>query len=212
MGVTEAASTDGRHARRARGRIAVIDAMFELLQAGAVPVSAEQVAERSGVSVASVFRYFDGLDDLILHTFHRFRERFAPLLAVPDGLAARPRAERVRAFVNARLELYEHAGTIMMVGRLRALEHEPLVAASGEMRGLLADQVRQMFASETAGSSPTSTADLVAVIDAAASLEAWDVMRRTHARSNAQIARAWTRGLDALIRAWDDDGRERRGN
>ena len=197
MGIPEA-PIDGRRARRERGRLAVIDAMFELLQAGKVPVSAELVAERSGVSVASVFRYFDGLDDLQLQTFQRFRERFEPLLAVePRGTS---RSGRIAAFVSSRLDLYEQAGAIMTVGRLRALEHEPLVAASAEMRGLLADQVRTVFAADIT-TMATAGLDLVAVIDALTSLESWDVMRKTHSRSRRQIERAWCAGIEALIAA-----------
>ena len=192
-------SIDGRRARRERGRVAVIDAMFELLQEGKVPPGVELIAERSGVSVASIFRYFQGIDDLQFQTFQRFRERFEPLVrtSVDGDLAA-----RTTSFVQSRLDLYEQAGAIMAVGRLRALEHQPLVEASAQMRGVLADQVRTTFAHETAGSSPGRTADLVAVIDALTSLESWDVMRKTHARSRPQIARAWTQGIRALVRSW----------
>jgi AcrR family transcriptional regulator len=198
---------DGRRARRERGRLAVIDAMFSLLQDGKVPVTADLVADRAGVSVASVFRYFDGLDDLQLQTFERFRERFEPLLAVdpdaqtPDG--------RIAAFVTSRLNLYEQAGTIMAVGRLRALEHEPLVAASAEMRGLLAAQVRSVFGPDI-GTTGAAT-DAVAMIDALTSLESWDVMRKTHARSRRQIEQAWRRGIRAVITEWapPDEGGDR---
>jgi AcrR family transcriptional regulator len=176
--------------------------MFALLQDGKVPVSAELVADRAGVSVASVFRYFDGLDDLQYQTFERFRERFEPLLVVePEAVT---RAARIAAFVDARLDLYEQAGAIMAVGRLRALEHDPLVAASAEMRGLLADQVRSVFAADVAAAG--ASRDLVAVIDALTSLEAWDVMRKTHARSRSQIASSWRRGIDALIDTREQDG------
>lgn len=198
---------DGRRARRERGRLAVIDAMFSLLQDGKVPVTADLVADRAGVSVASVFRYFDGLDDLQLQTFERFRERFEPLLAVaPD---AQTLDGRITAFVTSRVNLYEQAGTIMAVGRLRALEHEPLVAASAEMRGLLAAQVRSVFGSDV-GTTGAAT-DAVAVIDALTSLESWDVMRKTHSRSRRQIEQAWRRGISAVITEWaqPDEGGDR---
>ncbi len=197
MGDTTA-PTDGRRARRERGRLAVIDAMFSLLQDGKVPVSAEMVAERAGVSVASVFRYFDGLDDLQLQTFERFRERFEPLLDVDAG--AGTLQGRIAAFVRSRLDLYEQAGAIMAVGRLRALEHEPLVAASAEMRGLLAAQVRSAFAEDITADGTRS--DLVAVIDALTSLESWDVLRKTHSRSRNEIDVAWRRGIGAMIMTW----------
>lgn len=194
-------AVDGRRARRERGRLAVIDAMFELLEAGQVPVSAEMVAERSGVSVASVFRYFDGLDDLQYQTFERFRERFAlPLLSAETPGADAVRTDRIRSFVAARLDLYERAGEIMAVGRLRALEHAPLAEASGQMRSLLADQVSCCFAADVAGVTPTRAAGLVAMIDALTSLDAWDVMRKTHSRSPRQIAQAWERAIDALVK------------
>ncbi len=173
--------------------------MFALLQDGKIPVSAELVADRAGVSVASVFRYFDGLDDLQYQTFERFRERFEPLLAVEPRETTR--SGRIAAFVGSRLDLYEQAGVIMAVGRLRALEHEPLVAASAETRGLLADQVRSVFAADVTGMAAAGR-DLVGVIDALTSLESWDVMRKTHARSRRQIQRAWCTGIDALIATW----------
>jgi AcrR family transcriptional regulator len=179
--------------------------MFALLQDGKVPVSAEMVAERAGVSVASVFRYFDGLDDLQYRTFERFRDRFAPALALSvDPDTTRP--DRIRSFVAARLDLYDRAGAIMAVGRLRSLEHQPLVEASAQMRSLLAAQVRRVFEREVAGASPTRASDLVAVIDALTSLEAWDVMRRTHARSRAQISHTWEQGIAALVDAWVGQG------
>ena len=107
---------DGRRARRERGRIAVIDAMFDLLQEGKVPPGADAIAERSGVSVASIFRYFDGIDDLQLQTLERFRSRFEPLISasIEGDLRA-----RIAGLVGARLDLYEQAGAIMAVGRLR---------------------------------------------------------------------------------------------
>lgn len=195
------APVDGRRARRERGRLAVIDAMLELLQEGKVPPAVELIAERSGVSVASIFRYFDGLADLQFQTLERFRERFAPVIAVGDVQALDQRA-RIDALVRSRLDLYERAGTIMIVGRLRSLEHEPMVAASASMRALLADQVRGLFAPEIDASTPARAADLVASVDALTALESWDVMRKTHGRSRPQIAHAWTRGIGAMIDSW----------
>ena len=194
---------DGRRARRERGRIAVIDAMFELLQDGKVPPGPEAIAERSGVSVASIFRYFDGIDDLQLQTLERFRARFEPLISASIEGDLRT---RIAGLVAARLDLYEQAGAIMAVGRLRALEHQPLVEAAARTRGALADQVRTTFSEETAGRTPARVADLVAVVDALTSLESWDVMRRTHARSRAQITSTWRRSIAVLVDDWQREG------
>lgn len=202
-GPTTSGAVDGRRARRERGRTAVIDAMLGLLQEGKVPPSAEMVAERAGVSVASLFRYFDGLGDLQVQAFERFRERFASIIEVTDDQRALPLAARIGTLVTSRLDLYEQAGAIMLVGRLRSLEHEPLVAASASMRGALADQVRALVGSATVEDAPGADARLVAVIDALTSLESWDVMRRTHGRSRAQIAIAWRDAIAAVIALGD---------
>jgi hypothetical protein len=81
-----------------------------------------------------------------------------------------------------------------------------LLEASTETKAALAHQVRTTFGPETRGHSPGRIAGLVAVIDAFTSPEAWDVMRRTHARSRAQIAATWRRGIEVLIDDWEQNG------
>jgi TetR/AcrR family transcriptional regulator of autoinduction and epiphytic fitness len=193
--------SDGRRARRARGRVAVTDAMLALLQEGKIPPSAEMVAERAGVSVASLFRYFDGLADLQTQAYERFRERYASIVAVPDEVRSRSQPERIEALIEARLDLYEQAGGMMLVGRLRSLEHEPLVAASAAMRGALADQVRSLLGADASDGSPGGIAGLVAVVDALTSLESWDVMCRTHGRSRSDVAELWRSAITAILAA-----------
>ena len=74
---------DGRRARRERNRLAVIDALFELLVQAERPPSVEEVAAHAGVSVSSVFRYFENLDDLQQETIERYFQRYAPHFEVP---------------------------------------------------------------------------------------------------------------------------------
>ena len=57
-------AVDGRTARRDRNRDAVLDAVIELFTEGHVGLVAADVAERSGVSLRSVYRYFDDLEAL----------------------------------------------------------------------------------------------------------------------------------------------------
>ena len=97
------------------------------MREGRTPPSVEEVAERAGVSVSSVFRYFDSLDDLHAQTIERYFERYEPLFEVP----ARPdgsTAERVAALVDARLELYETIAPIARAARVRAASEEGIAA------------------------------------------------------------------------------------
>lgn len=192
---------DGRHARRERSRIAVIDAAFELIQSGKIPPSAEDVAQLAGVSVSSIFRIFDGLDDLQRQAVDHFSAKFEHMFAAAPE-AGDLRASRVDRFVRIRLDLYEEAGPLMSIGRQRALVYEPMVEAVARNRHALSSQVRTWFASELHGRTPSDAVDLVAIIDALTSPEAFDLMAKTHSRSRIQITRSWGRALDAVIDGW----------
>ena len=189
--------TDGRRARRERSRRAVVDAMFALVHDGKVPPSADDIADRAGVSVSSVFRNFDGLADLQRQALDEFHLRFAHLFVVDD--AARSRAERVRSHVRSRVALSAAAGGLILVARSRALDHEPMVDGVARLRARLADQTRQRFAAEINSLTPAEAANLVALIDTITSRDAFDVMSGAHARTPRQIATAWNGALDLLL-------------
>ncbi len=75
---------DGRTARRDRNRDLVLDAVIDLFGEGRLSPNATDVATRSGVSLRSVYRYFEDQDALVRAAIARHAERIAPLLEVPD--------------------------------------------------------------------------------------------------------------------------------
>lgn len=189
---------DGRRARRDRNRRAIIDAAFASIIAGKGPPTAEDVAERAGVSVSSVFRNFDGLVDLQQHAVELFSERYSHLVrATPPDDADLD--ERIACFVRNRLDLYEQAHPLMALARARAFDYDPLAEAVARNRSLLAEQTRTCLAPEMRRRTPSAAADLVAVIDSLTSPEAYELMTRTHARSRRQITTAWTSALHTLL-------------
>lgn len=195
--MAEQTSGDGRNVRRERNRLAVIEAAFELVQEGKVPPSVEMVSERSGVSVSSIFRNFDGLADMQVQAFALAYEKFGPSFEVAD--ADDVLADRIRSHVRGRIELYEKAGALMRLGRGRAIDYEPSVEGLATLRSRLADQTRQRFATEVEQLAPAAAADLVAIIDTITSPEAYELMAAAHARTARQISRAWVSTLDALL-------------
>lgn len=199
MTPTGVSATDGRRARRERGRVAVIDAVFELLQQGVYPLSAEAVAEQAEVSVSSVFRYFDGLDDLQRTAIESHSERFAPQFEIP-ALGQGDLAGRIGRLIESRLDLYEALGPVARLARARALEMEPMAETLASTRLRLAVQIAEHFAPECAALTPARADDLVALIDTLTSFESWDLLQGVHRRSRTQIRRAWQRGLDGLTR------------
>lgn len=193
------AIADGRHARRQRNRLAVIEVVFELVQEGKGPPPVELVADRAGVSVSSIFRNFDGLADMQRQAIELGHQRFLTRTQVDPDQADAPLADRIRSHVRGRVELYEEAGALLQIGRARAIDHEPMVEGLALLRMHLADQTRQRFAVEVQALSPAAAADLVAIIDTITSPEAFELMAAAHARSSRQISRAWVASLTALV-------------
>ncbi len=195
------AEPDGRRARRERGRQAVVDAAFALILEDGIPPSAHDVAERAGVSVSSVFRNFDGLADLQGQALDRFRSRYAHFVAARPAPGA-DLDSRIGFFVRHRIHLYEQAGPLLMLARMRAVDHATMTEAVAGNRAALAAQTRECFRAEIAGRTTTDASDLVSLLDALTSPESFDLMTRTHGRSARQITRSWRVALQELIADW----------
>lgn len=193
-------SPDGRHARREKSRQAIIEAMFALVREGKGPPEVEDVAERAGVSVSSVFRNFDGLADLQQQALQSFQTKYPHLFVVDD--AEDPLALRIRSHVKARIAVAEEVGQLMRIARGRAVDHQVMVKNLATFRGRMADQTRRRFANEIHQLTPAEAANLSALIDALTSLEAHEVMAAAHARTNRQIAKVWTAALEAVLEPW----------
>ena len=80
---------DGRRARGARNRDAVVTAILELLREGNPEPGAHEIAERSGVSVRSVFRHFDDLESLYEAAVEQMVERSRDLYQPPPAKGSR---------------------------------------------------------------------------------------------------------------------------
>lgn len=189
---------DGRRARRERGRTAVVDAMVDLVQEGHHPPTVEAIAARAGVSVASVFRYFERLDDLQSETAARFLERHAPLFEI-DRLGVGPRDARTARYVAARTTLYPTIAPMARFVRSRALEQPRVAATLGQMRRRLADQADRHFAPELDALTPARRTDVVGSIATLTSFESWDALRHDLGTPDAALKRAWTSALRALL-------------
>lgn len=196
--VGPAAVVDGRRARRERGRQAVVEATIDLVLEGVSPPSVEQVAARAGVSPASVFRYFETLDELRDETTRRYFERFAHLLEVPD-IGVGSLEARIKRYVDIRHELHATTEPMARLVRRRA----PRVSASDDtlhrFRAMRADEIRQHFAIELARLSSARQDELVATIGTLTSFESWVQLREDHARSAVQIRRGWASALWRLL-------------
>jgi AcrR family transcriptional regulator len=190
-------AVDGRRRRRETGRLAVVDAVIDLILDGEGPPTAERIAERADVSVASVFRYFSSLDELRQIGVQRYFERIDHLLAI-DDVSEGPLPRRIDRFVSARLEFYRVTEPMARLARHQAYDVEQMHDSLRRIRATLADQVAQHFAPELDGLRPAMRSDRIAVIAALTSFEAWDLMRE-QGLDRASVRRAWRHHLAAVL-------------
>jgi len=188
---------DGRRLRREQGRTAVVDAMIDLVLDGRTPPSAEEIAERAGVSTASVFRYFDSLDDLRRHGIQRYLERYDHLLDIPD-IGEHDLTRRVATLVEARQRFYETIDPMARLARAQALTVPELDEALGRVRATLADQLSEHFAGELAAERPARRREVVALVAALTSYESWEQLHR-QGLDRAAVARAMRLGVERLL-------------
>lgn len=191
-------SVDGRRARRDRNRAAVIDELFRLLDTGVGSPSAEAIANGAGVSVSSIFRYFESLDDLQEQTIASHFERFGPLFDIP-AIGEGTLDERIDRLIDARLCLYASIAPVARLARARALDQPRLAETLDATRRSLSAQVHAHFETELARRTDGARDDVVDAIDALTSFEAWDLLRSGKGRSDRRIRRSWRRSLACLV-------------
>ncbi len=190
--------TDGRRARRQRGRQAVIDALLELLdETGALP-GTEAIVERSGVSLSSVFRYFESIDELQEQTIEAHLARAGPLFEIPD-LGRGSLDQRIATLVDARLSLHEAVAPVARLARSRAPQHPRITTSLDRTRAQIVQQVRDHFSPELAMRTSAAAEDLALALASLTAFEAWDLLVRTHGRSRRQIRRAWISSHRSLL-------------
>lgn len=191
-------AVDGRTARRERNRQEVIETALALSDEGAADPSIEQITERSGLSARSIFRYFDGLDDLRRAVIRRQFERIQPLLEVADP-GKGPLEQRIQRFVESRAKVHEAVSGAARTARLRGQSSSEIADDIHEYRQMLDAHVRRQFAPELKARSKAEAEDLVAMIDVVVSFDGWDLLVTEHSRSKSQVRRAWTYALTRLL-------------
>lgn len=159
---------DGRRARRDRSRDQAVDALLELLEEGVPRPTAQQVAERSGVSLRSIFRIFDDVDTLHSAAASRQLERVRHLYVDVPATGSLP--ERVEAVVRFHDHLYAEVGQIRRAAHRSAAESEVMRSQLQMVRAWLVGQIERVFAAELDGTDPS----VVRAAELALSFEAWD--------------------------------------
>ena len=189
---------DGRLARSARSRAAVVTAMLDLLQAGDLQPTAARVAERAGVSLRLVFQHFEDLEALYAEVADRQAERLRPLLVAQAGTG--PFAERLQEFVTRRGHVLETIAPVRRAALLRAPFSRVLNRRLQQVRTLARRQVEAAFRPELAAHPPKARRELATAVVVASGFSTWEVLRRHHRLPLAQAQRIVARTVRALLK------------
>jgi AcrR family transcriptional regulator len=167
------AAADGRSAIRDRNRNAVLDAVLDLFSEDNLSPGPEEVALRVGLSVRSVYRYFDDHDALTRAAIARNIERRAPLFLIP-AIGEGTLGDRIDRFVDARLRLQAEVGATVRAARIRAtfdvIVREDMEASRVFLRG----QIERHFAPELVTDDRARDRSRVAAADALFAFESLD--------------------------------------
>ncbi len=201
MGRRVSAAVDGRVDRVMRSRLAICDACLDLVQEGVLQPSADQIADRAGLSRRSIFYHFKDLAELYDAVAEAGIHRYAPLLkAIPSEGSV---AERVEQLAEARSKFFEATAPVT-----RALTAQALVgAASTQARRVSKDaldrqrdDVESVFGPDLAHLDASARAETIEALSAAVSPPMWEHLRRGRGLSMARARAVLSRTLSALLR------------
>jgi AcrR family transcriptional regulator len=197
---TAASSTvprDGRRARRHRSRDLAVDALLDLLGEGVTRPTAQQVAERSGVSLRSIFRIFDDVDTLHTEAAARQLDRARHLFVeLKDTGGTR---ERIDAVVELHDRLYRSVAPVRRAA-IRAAPESPALRDQLTMaRAWLRTEIERVFRKELADRDDGGAT--LAGVELALSFEAWDQLASAQDLGGPARRAATSRLLAAVLAA-----------
>ncbi|MCU1498605.1 MAG: putative TetR family transcriptional regulator [Acidimicrobiales bacterium] len=194
----DAANIDGRTARRDRNREAVLDAALDLFSEGHLNPSAPDVAARSGVSLRSVFRYYEDTEALLRAAMARNFERVSPLFHIAD-LGQGPLEERLERYVAGRLCLYEAVAPMARAAIVRAAGNALIAAQLDGTRSAGRAQLEEMFAPELTALPPPDRRAATAAADTLMQFESLEHLHVRGGLSPSETAAVLRSGLRSLL-------------
>lgn len=168
---------DGRTARRDRNKTAVLDSVIDLFAEGNLTPGVHEVAARSDVSLRSVYRYFEDVDDLVTAAIARHMEKASHLFEIPD-IGVGSTTDRIDTFCSRRVNLFTSLRAVFTAARIRAAEHRGLADGIHSSRERLGDQTAAMFAPELDAMDECRSTTVATTLDALSQFETLEYVYR----------------------------------
>jgi len=191
------APLDGRLARSARTRHAVVDALLDLLNEGDLRPTAARIAERAGVSLRLVFHHFDDLEAIYSELADRQAERVKPLTKPID--VALPFARRIELFSTQRGRVLETLSPVRRSAVLMEPFRPALAKRLKHARDLMRAAAIAAFQPELAKIAADERRTKIAALDVMTSWTAWEQMRRHQGLSETEAREVMATSFRALL-------------
>jgi AcrR family transcriptional regulator len=185
--ITVAEIADGRTRRRLNSYERAVDALLDLIESGNEAPTAQQIAERSGISVRTVFRLSEDIESLHAAGVLRQMERTAHLYITLPGTG--PLSTRLRVLVKNRVSVFEAIAPVRRVGDRLAANSTRIAEGLELHHMLLRTQMAEVFERELTRLPRSRRITALDAIDVAAGWETWQQLRRGKGLSVTAAAR-----------------------
>jgi len=163
--------SDGRRRRSLDSRARIVKALLELVHGGELSPGAEQVAERAGVGLRSVFRHFKDMDSLYREMAAIIETQLASIIDQP--IQANDPTERLIEIVGRRSAAFEAISPYKQAADLQRRRSAFLNAGHRRMNAISRDILRRELPAATVRDPLMFEA-----LDALLSWETWSRLRR----------------------------------
>ena len=175
MASTTVAQHDGRLARSARTRRAIVDALRALHHEGELRPTAHRVAERAGVSLRTVWQHFNDLETLLVEAGRRDYEIALRYVTPID--ASTPLATRLRQLVRQRGRMYEDLAPVWRAARLQEPFSPQIRRNRDQLLEAGRDQLERVVGGELAAMPAGSRGPVFAALQVATAWSTWESLR-----------------------------------
>ncbi|HEX3407706.1 MAG TPA: TetR/AcrR family transcriptional regulator [Caulobacteraceae bacterium] len=191
MNVLDLEETDGRRRRSLDSRARIVNAMLELTRETAVAPSAEQVAQRAGVGLRTVFRHFQDMDSLYSEIARPFESELRLWAQRPFKGATWQ--DRVFELIARRGTAFETVAPLRRASD--AMRHNSAVLQA--QHAVLTTSLRTILR----GLIPKGAVDVSTfeALDLLLGYEAWSRLRREQGLSPAQARKTLQTAVKALV-------------
>ena len=190
-------STDGRRLRSERTQRVLIDAYLELLREGVTFPTSRQVASKSGRCERAVYEHFHDLSGLSVAAFDDMFNNVAR--RVPLESSEGPRAERLRAYVEARSTICEEWLPLWRAAASHEQRSLRLAGVLERIRAATSVRLKLMFAPEFATLSPAGAEETVTTLETIVDFESWVHLRERRSLPVAAARSLWMKALDRIL-------------